>query len=73
MHTVSTVREWMHQLHDESAKVAHWTGHLLHEKSFWGIVAILAVLAVVFTLLVLYGKQLAMQEYSAPFRYYGPF
>lgn len=72
MHTVSTVRHWMHQLHDESAKVAHWTGYLLHEKSFWGIVAILAVLAGAFALLVLYGKQIPMLEYSVPFRY-GPF
>lgn len=72
MHTESTFREWMHHLHDGSAKMAHWTGHLLHERSFWGMVTILAVIIAAFTLLVLYGKQLPMEEFSVPIRY-GPF
>ena len=72
MHTVSTVRNWMHQLHDGSAKMAHWTGHLFHEKSFWGIVAILAVLVAAFALMVFYGNRVPMEEFSVPIRY-GPF
>jgi len=72
MHTVSTIRHWMHLLHDESAKMTHWTGHLLHERSFWGILAISALIAAAFVLLILYGKQLPMEQYNVPIRY-GPF
>jgi hypothetical protein len=66
MHTVSSVRQWMHLMHDEGVRVAHVSMHVLHEKSFWGIVSILAVLALLLTLIVLLGEKLPAYEYGIP-------
>lgn len=72
MNAAVTMRHWMHQLHDGSVKTLHVAGHLFHEKSFWGIVIILAMLTALFTLLVLFGKYIPMEKYSIP-THYGPY
>lgn len=68
MHAGSTIKEWMHQLHDETVKAAHFTGHMVHEKAFWGILAILAMIAALFTLVVLFGSSTA-HDFSLPIPY----
>ena len=70
MHTSPTLKNGMHHFHDGSVKAVHFTGHLLHEKSFWAIVAILALIVGLFTLLVLFGSGTPMQNYPIP---YGPY
>ena len=72
MHADLSFRHWMHHVHDGSAKVAHYTGHMLHEKSFWGILAIVALIAALFTLVVLFGEN-AMQGYRGTLPYGGPY
>ncbi|MEA2069127.1 MAG: hypothetical protein U9P12_08005 [Verrucomicrobiota bacterium] len=69
MHTESSGRHWMHLLRKDGAKVAHMAGHMLHEKSFWGILAILAMIALLVTLVVLFGTDVHMQEYGIPIPY----
>lgn len=56
MSTTPTLRHFIHHLHDEGAKIIHMTGHMLHEKTFWGIVGIVALIAALFALLVLWGN-----------------
>ena len=63
MSTTPTFKHWMHQFHDGGAKVAHYTGHLLHEKAFWIILAFVLLTAGLFTLIVLLGNGAAMQDY----------
>ena len=70
MHTSTTLKHWVHQFHDGSVKVAHYTGHMLHEKAFWAILAILALIAGIFTMLVFFGNSPMMQNYGVP---YGPY
>lgn len=69
MHASTTMRHWMHHFHDGSVKAAHFTGHLLHEKSFWAIVGILALITGVFALLVYLGSEAPMQDYRMPMPY----
>lgn len=54
MNTNPALRHWMHYLHDESGKFMHFTEHMLHEKAFWGVLAIvtLMVLAALFAMLI---------------------
>jgi hypothetical protein len=63
------LKNWMHHMHDEGLKATHYTTHMLHERSFWGIMAILALIAALFTIIVIYGNNAALQEYSAPIPY----
>ena len=72
MHTDSSFKHWMHHLHDDGVRVAHFTGHMLHEKSFWGILAIVAVMITLFTLVVLFGED-AMEGYRGTLPYGGPY
>ncbi|WP_372809117.1 hypothetical protein [Pontiella sp.] len=69
MHTDSTVKHWMHVMHDEGARMSHSFMHVLHEKSFWGIVSIIAVLALLLTLIVLFGEKVPIHEYGIPSPY----
>ena len=70
MHTSSTLKQWTHMFHDGSAKVAHYTGHLLHEKSFWGILALLVLLAGALVLIAIFGDDIATKSFNMP---YGPY
>ena len=58
-----TFKHWMHVMHDDGVKVLHFSSHVLHEKSFWGIVAILGLLAILVTLVVMFGELEPMEEY----------
>lgn len=69
MHTKSTIRHWMHLVHDEGVKVASMSNHVLHEKSFWSILLILGMLALLFTLIARYGGELQPIRYSTPGTY----
>ncbi|VGO19169.1 hypothetical protein [Pontiella sulfatireligans] len=69
MHANDTVRIWMHQMHDGTVKAAHATGHMFHEKAFWGIVLIAALLAGLFTAIVLLGNNAVLPRYSVPMPY----
>ncbi len=72
MHASMTFRQWMHHVHSGTVKATHFTGHLLHEKSFWGILAILMLIAGLFTLVVLFGGDSIPQNYYLPLAPYGP-
>lgn len=72
MHATTTAKHWMHNFHDSGVKAAHFTGHLLHEKSFWAIMGILALIVGIFTLLVFLGSHAPLQDYRAPIPY-GPY
>ncbi|VGO11644.1 hypothetical protein PDESU_00189 [Pontiella desulfatans] len=69
MHTVSTIRNWTHLIHDEGVKITHICVNLLHEKSFWGILAILAVLGLLFKLILLFGDKMPLREFGIPSPY----
>jgi hypothetical protein len=56
-------------MHDGGIKAAHFTGHLLHEKSFWSILAILTLLAALFTLVVLFGDKSPDPSFGVPLPY----
>lgn len=60
----------MHHFHDGSVRAAHYTAHLLHEKNFWKMTAILAVIGGLFALLVFFGNDIQMQNYSIPYAPY---
>jgi hypothetical protein len=60
----------MHRFHDGGIRVAHYTGHLLHERAFWEILALVVLIAGMFALVVLYGSGSMMQHYHVP---YGPY
>jgi hypothetical protein len=70
MHTSPTLKLRMHHFHDSSVNAMHYIGHLLHEKSFWAIVAITALIVGFFTMIILFGSGTTMQNYSSP---YGPY
>ncbi len=70
MHTATTLKHWMHHVHDGSVKATHFTGHLLHERSFWGILAILMLIAGLFALVVIFGTESMPEEY-VPIMPYG--
>jgi len=63
MSTATTFKYWMHHFHDGGARVAHYTGHMLHEKAFWLILAFVLLVAGLFMLIALSGQDAAMQEY----------
>ena len=70
MHTAPTLKNGMHHVHDGSVKAVHFVGHLLHEKSFWGILALIALFAALLTLAALFGNDATMKNYHIP---YGPY
>jgi len=61
MRATPKVRFWMHQMHDETGRLMHQTGHMLHEKAFWEIVGIVVMIAAMFTLLVRLGVDPALK------------
>ncbi len=63
MNTATTFKHWMHHLHDSGARAACYSGHLLHERSFWIILAFVALTAGLFALIAYSGYGSAMQEY----------
>lgn len=63
MNTATTFKHWMHQFHDGGMKVAHYAGHLLHERSFWFILGFVLLTAGLFTLIVLSGNGPVMPDY----------
>ncbi len=69
MHAGLTIRHWMHHVHDGTIKAAHLTGHLFHERAFWGIVAIATLIIALFTLIAILGEGVPVQEYSQPLPY----
>ena len=71
MHATSTFKHWAHHLHDEGARIIRLWEHVLHEKSFWGMVAIIAVAALLFALVVLLGNRFPSQQFGIPSPY-GP-
>lgn len=62
MHAMPTLKHWMHQLHDEGIKIAHYTGHMVHEKSFWGILAFVLIAVALFTLLIATGNDTTLHN-----------
>jgi hypothetical protein len=71
MHTPIPVKHWAHHFHDGTVRVMHYTGHLLHEKAFWAIVALITLLIGMFALLVLFGNDSPMmRNYNIPFSPY---
>ncbi|MEE9368388.1 MAG: hypothetical protein V3V05_05940 [Pontiella sp.] len=56
MHTATTLKTGMHHFHDDSVNAMHYIGHLLHEKSFWAIVAITALIVGLSSLIILFGS-----------------
>jgi hypothetical protein len=69
MHANPTFKHWIHQIHDESIRLRHMTGHVLHERSFWTIAFIVLMLAVLFSLLILAGNNATTQFNDYPLRY----
>ena len=58
MHTISRLKHWVRMMHDEGAKAVHFSGPIMHEKSFWGVIALFLLLVTLFTLITLFGDQL---------------
>jgi hypothetical protein len=71
MHATSTIKHWAHHLHDGGVRIFRQGEHVLHEKSFWGIVAIIAAAALLFALVVLLGNRFPPQQLGIPAPY-GP-
>ena len=67
MHAIPSLKHWMHLMHDEGVKIAHYTGHLLHEKAFWAFLGIIAAIAVIFSLLLLLGNDTAIEYRVFPY------
>ncbi len=63
MKTQTTFKHWMHYFHDSSVKAAHHASHLLHEGSFWAILAFAVLTAGLIALVVLFGDSSALPEY----------
>ena len=72
MHTVSTLRRWMSVASEEGARAARVLWRVPHEKTFWEIMAILGILAVLLTLIILFGNQLPADNIGVPM-YYGTY
>ena len=67
MHTMPKIRHWMHLMHDGSVKIAHYSGHLLHEKAFWAFLGIFALLVLFFSLLLLLGNETVIDYRAYPY------
>ena len=57
---------WMQQFHQGTERAVHMTGYLVHEKSFWAIVAILVGIAALISLLMIFGQNSVLENYHAP-------
>ena len=69
MHSSTTRRHWVRHFHDGSVKAVHYTGHLLHEKSFWAIMIILALITGIVALLAYLSSEAPIQDYRMPIPY----
>ena len=69
MHPSPTLKHWIHHFHDSSARAVHSASHLLHEKSFWGIFGILALIVGLLTLIAFLGRTTTLQNYGVPVPY----
>ncbi len=67
MYLLTTAKYGKYSVHDERLKVARYMGYLLHEKSFWGMVAILALIAGMLTLIAWFGSNPILQNYYIPY------
>jgi len=67
MHVIPSFKHWMHLVHDEGAKVAHYTSHLMHERAFWMFLGIVALIAALFSLLLLLGNDTAVEYRLYPY------
>ena len=70
MHTSITLKQWFDHVHDGRVKAAHYAGHLLHTKSFWGILAILALIIGMLAALILFGVNTPLRNYTIPYAPY---
>ena len=71
MHVALTFKNWMHDVHDDTLKAAQNTGQMLHQKSFWGIVAIVALIVSLFMLIAFFGDNTIMDYQTPPLPYGG--
>mgnify|MGYP001079043681 CR=1 FL=1 len=69
MHTTSPLRHGVHVLHEGGLKVFHATGQLMHDKRYWGVLALIALAVALITLAVNYGSPLPPIEYGMPVPY----
>lgn len=53
MHAIATFKHMMHEVHDDGLKIAHYAEHAVHEKRFWGMVALIALLVSLFAFLIM--------------------
>ncbi len=67
MHIMPSFSVFRHHLHDGSMKLAHYTGHLLHEKTFWAFVGIVTIIVVLFSILLLLGNDAAIEHQAFPY------
>jgi len=70
MQVAEKLGHWAHSFHDHSTKAVHYTGHLLHEKSFWGILVVVALLTGLLALIALLGGNIDAKNFTVP---YGPY
>ena len=70
MNTAPVIRNVLHHLHDGAAKATHATSHLFHEKAFWALLAVVALIAALFALVVIYGQGNVMPSTPMPFAPY---
>jgi hypothetical protein len=69
MHAAPTLKHWMHHFHDSGVRAIRYAGHLMHEKSFWGMLGILVLIAGLLTLIVFFGRTTTVQSYGVPTPY----
>lgn len=70
MHTSSTLKQWFGHVHDGRVRAARYAGHLLHAKSFWGILAILALVVGMVAILIWFGVEAPIRNYTIPYAPY---
>ena len=66
MNTTQAFRYWMRQVHDESARIMHLTVRMVHEKEFWGMVGILALITALSTVLMHWGHNSMLEFQTYP-------
>ena len=72
MHTPSTLRFWMHHVHEKSVEAAHTTGHLFLTKGFWSVLAVLVLVAGLLALVAYFGGNSTIPSHTLPMPY-GPY
>jgi hypothetical protein len=60
------MKDWAHHAHDDAVRAAHMTSHMLHERSFWGIVLILAMLTGLLAMIAFFGDDSLMDYRNMP-------